>query len=145
MGLKRFCWAAGLLLWGAAQAAETNVMRTIFKGTFSGIQEESQVVVTNRAGFEKLWKQHSLKFEPKEPAPEVDFAKETVLAVSLGQKRTGGFSVEISDIRRAGEKTLVLVKPRSPKQGGFTIQALTAPIHMVAVPKIEGKVEFKAE
>jgi hypothetical protein len=145
MGLKSFCLAVALLWCAGARAADTNSMRTIFKGAFSGIQEESQIVVTNRIDWEKVWKRHGARSEPKEPAPEIDFKKETVLVVAQGQKRTGGYSIEIAEVRRKDGKAQVLVKSKAPKPGGLTIQALTAPIHIVAVPKLDAKVEFKTE
>jgi len=133
-----------LLLCAPAQAAEANDMRTVVKGSFSGIQEECRLVVTNQAGWDAVWKRHTVKKTPKEPAPEVNFEKETVLAAAQGQQRTGGFSIEIAGVEQQGEKTIVTVRERKPKPGGITIQALTAPIHIVAVPKISGEVEFKS-
>src|SRR5688572_22708155 len=91
MGLKSFSVFVGLLLLCAvSQGADTNAMRTIAKAAFSGIQEPCQVVITNAADWEKLWSRHNVKTEPKEPVPNVDFEKESVLVVAQGQKRSGG-------------------------------------------------------
>lgn len=144
MGLNCLCTVLAFLLCAAAHGAETNSMRTIVKATFSGIQEESKLVITNKAGWEALWKKHVAKAEPKEPAPAVDFAKESVIVVAQGQKRSGGYSTEIVNLDEAGKKTIVSYKNKSPKPGAITLQALTAPIHIVAVPKIAGEVQFKS-
>lgn len=125
------------------EASETNAIKTIARGAFSGIQEPKQVVVTNQAQWDELWEKHMARNDPKKPAPEVDFSKQTVLFVSAGQKRTGGYSVEISDVRQVDDKTEVTVTTKEPKAGGFNIQALTAPFHIVAVPKINGEVRFR--
>jgi hypothetical protein len=123
-------------------AGGTNV-KVIAKGAFSGIQEPKQIVVTNATQWAELWQKHSVKREPKPQAPEIDFSKQTVLFVSLGEKRTGGYGVEIADVKKDNGKTEVTVKTKSPKPGGFQIQAITAPFVIVAIPKVEGEVQFK--
>jgi hypothetical protein len=129
----------------AVQAADTEPMRTHFKGTNSGIREESQLVITNQADWEALWKRHSANVIPQPPLPKVDFEKESVLVSTLGQRTTGGYSIEIVDVREVDKKAEVIVVNRRPPPGAITIQALTAPIHIVAVPRLTGKVEFKVE
>lgn len=126
-------------------AADSPKIRNIAKGGFSGIQQETEVVVTNSTQWADLWKKHSARKVPAAPAPEIDFDKESVLFVALGQKRSGGYAVEIADLKKVAEKTEVLVKTRAPRPGGMQIQALTAPFHIVAVPKISGPVKFKLE
>lgn len=128
-----------------ARAAESDSMRTIVKGAFSGLDEAKQMVVTNQTGWDAVWQKHEAAKFPKEPAPKVNFEKETVLVVAQGRQRTGGYSTEITDVRRGDEKTVVIYHNRTPKPGALSIQALTAPVHIVAVPKIEGKVAFKEE
>jgi protease stability complex PrcB-like protein len=129
----------------AGDARATNDIKVIAKGAFSGIQQPEQIVITNATQWAELWKQHTVKREPKPELPEVDFSKQTLLFVSLGEKRTGGYSVEIADLLKENGKVVVLAKSHAPKPGGFQIQAITAPFIIVAVPKLDGKVEFKLE
>jgi hypothetical protein len=147
MGLKSLWAVFGLLLCACVHSAEGNgnSMRTIVKANTSGIQDQRQVAITNRADWEKLWTEHTARMEPKQPAPAVDFNKETVVVVTQGQKTTGGYGVEITDVTKYDGKAMVTAKTRAPKPGAITLQALTSPIHIVAVPKIAGKVEFKVE
>lgn len=126
-----------------ADAAETPKIRTIAKGAFSGIQEPKQVVVTNSVQWAKLWNEHSAQQTPAKPAPRVDFEKEIVLFVSLGQKRSGGYSVDIVGTTETDGKVEVLLRTREPKRDAFQLQAITSPFHIVAVPKFNGPVKFK--
>jgi len=137
MGWK---FAIGVLLIGMTSFAQS--FKTIEKGAFGGVDKPLQVVVTNQTQWAELWDKHSARKLPKPPPPEIDFKKESIIFVSMGQKNTGGYTIEISDIRRSGGKTEILVNTKEPKEGGLTIQALTAPFHIVAVPKIEGEVKF---
>ena len=95
-----------------------------------------------------MWERHTAHREPKKPAPEIDFSKETVLFYGMGRKNTGGYSVEITEVRRDADPCVAVVKSNKPKPGGFNLQALTAPFHAVAVAKLESKVSkviFKTE
>lgn len=141
-GCLALAWLGMALLAGGA---EPEKMRTIAKGNFGGIQEATQQVVTNAAQWANLWQKHSARKTPAEKTPEVDFTKETVLFVTLGQKSTGGYGVEISEIKPVDGKAEVLVKTRAPRPGGIQLQALSAPFHAVAVPKISGEVKFRVE
>jgi hypothetical protein len=136
---------AALLLCCASFGGEALQMRTLFKGNFSGLQEPSQVVITNQAGWEALWQRHEVKVSPKTSPPEVDFSKEAVVVAALGQKKSGGYAIEIAEVRQTPEGAEAIVKTRSPKAGTLTIQALTAPTHIVAVPITTGKFVFKTE
>ncbi len=126
----------------AADQGKDLAMRTIAKGAFSAIQEPVELVVTNKSQWEDLWKKHS-KRAPAEPAPDVDFNKETVLFVSMGRKNSGGYSISIQSVEKAGSGWVAKVVKKSPQAGAMTIQALTAPFHIVTVPGTELKVRFE--
>ena len=134
-----------MILIAGVNAAEPIKIRTLSQGNFSGIQTPSEIVVTNTAQWAEVWTKHSAQRTPKENPPAVDFEKETVLFVALGSKPTGGHKVEIAEVLKVADKTEALVKIRAPQPGGFSIQALTAPYHVVAIPKVKGPVTFRKE
>ena len=123
-------------------AAEPLKLRTIAQGNFSGVHELTQIVVTNSAQWQELWAKHSAQRTPAEKAPEVDFDKETVIFAALGRRNAGGHKIEITEIKPAGGEFEVIVNIRGPKPGGIQIQALTAPFHIAAVPKLASPVKF---
>ena len=134
-----------LILIAGVNSAEPVKIRTIARGNFSGIQSPTELVVTNTAQWTELWKKHSARRTPSTPPPEIDFEKESVLFVTLGQKHSGGYSVEITALREANGKIEILVKTRAPKPGGLQLQAITAPFHIAAVPKLTGPAKFKLD
>src|SRR5438132_14036060 len=69
-------------------------------GQRSGITAMRQVVVRDAASFAALWKEHAGP-QSSTPPPAVDFKKQDVVAVFLGSKPTGGFTVKIEDIKPA--------------------------------------------
>ena len=57
-------------------------------GAFSGVKEARHEVIRDADAWEKFWKQHSVSGSSAEKIPAVDFAKEMVLAATMGTKRT---------------------------------------------------------
>ena len=117
-------------------------MTNIAKGAFSGITEARQEVIRDKAAWEKLWNQHNVTTKQGGRIPEIDFAKEMVIAVTLGRKRTGGYAIEILSVAAEDKKLKVTVKRTAPAPGAMVTQALTAPFHFVAVPRSDLNQEF---
>lgn len=66
---------------------------------------------------------------------DIQFNKEMALAVFMGKKMTGGYSIEISSIIEKPDKLIVAVQMISPGKNCFVIQAITYPYLVVTVPK----------
>ena len=143
---QRFFLAATIITLAihsmAAPITELKI-RNIAKGGFSGITESSRQVMTNQTAWLKFWGRHSVRNVPPPNAPEIDFEKETILAVTMGQKNSGGYVIEIIRVEKGEDHVTVTVAQRSPPPGSFGLAALTAPFHIVAIPKTSVKVEFK--
>ena len=131
-----------LLTCVAANGAKTSPIRSLKKGAFSGIREGKQEVVKSADAWEKLWKQHATAAGESEKIPAVDFSKEMVVVATMGTKRTGGYTIEIVGVEAKDKALRISVKKTSPPPDAFTVQALTAPFHFVAVPKSDLKPEF---
>jgi hypothetical protein len=130
----------GLLLVAMTTFAEE--IKTIGQGAFGAIDQPLQTVVTNKTQWAELWAKHTANKLPKPELPEIDFNKNSVVLVSAGRKTTGGYTIEITNVRRSKEKTEIVVTAKGPKEGALTIQALTAPFHIVEVARIEGPFTF---
>ncbi len=78
---------------------------------------------------------------PPEPAqPAIDYAREVVVGVALGERRTGGFTVEIVGATRRGNTLEVTVRETKPAPGAMTIQVLTYPWTLAAIT-LEGAID----
>ena len=118
---------------GTNKSTERVSFKTIAKGFRSGIREPSQIAIRSQTEWQKLWRQHSSASTAPAPLPTVDFAKEIVAAVFLGEKPTGGYGVEISSAEVADSSLTVFVKETSPKPGAIVTQALNQPFHIVRI------------
>lgn len=116
-------------------------MKTIARGSSSGVLRAGQQVIRSDAEFRKLWDTHSARTSPRPDPPKVDFAREMVIAVFLGQKSTGGYSIEILDASLKDKEMVISWKKAAP-DGGIVSQAFTQPHHMVVVPRTDRPVRF---
>ena len=113
-------------------------VRTIDRGSQSGIEAPRQVVVTSADTFAALWREHSMK-----PAPDVDFTREAVVAVFLGSRQTAGFSVDIVSVTRQSTGTVVTYREHPPSSDAVTAQVLTFPYVVAAVEGLTPPVRFE--
>ena len=67
--------------------------------------------------------------------PEINFNSRACIIVYQGQKPTGGYSIEIAEIRRDGTVLAVEVKERRPASGDVTTQVITSPFVAVSIPR----------
>lgn len=126
---------AGLMLALAlgVSAADDGV-RTLARGSQSGIKKAERVTAQTQEEWTALWKRHAGEAAAAD-APKVDWSKEMVLGAFLGSRTTGGYAVQIAGVKEQAGKLVVQVETRSPKPGGFVTQAITSPFHLAAVPK----------
>lgn len=108
-------------------------VRTIAKGSRSGVREPSQIAIRSQSEWQKLWRQHTSTSTAPVPLPTVDFDKEIVIAVFLGEKPTGGYGVEISGAEVADGSVTIFVKETSPKPGAIVTQTINQPFHIVRI------------
>ena len=117
-----------------AEAPTTRLwFQTIDKGSQSGLREPLQAIVRGPAEWKTLWQKHASTKPNPPPAPAVDFSKDIVAGVFLGEKPTGGFDVEIVRVDQTGAAVVIEYREKSPLPGSFVTQALTQPFHIVKI------------
>jgi hypothetical protein len=131
-----------LLITGCISAAPVNPqpfkLRPIEKGAFSAVEQPTKAIIKDEDSWGKFWKQHTTNATK----PKIDFSKEMVVVITMGRQRSGGFSIEIADVREIDGRLRVSFKQKTPPPGSFSIQTLTSPFHIVAVPRSSQKPEF---
>ncbi|MFP5436840.1 MAG: protease complex subunit PrcB family protein [Bacteroidia bacterium] len=97
---------------------------------YGGAETEKNVLVNSRRELVALY---ALINELQ--LPKVDFEKHSVVAVFMGQKSTGGYSITITDVSIAANTAEITVAKTSPT--GMATMALTAPYCIAVIPKVE--------
>ena len=90
-------------------------------------------LATSAAQFENLWRRAYGTMLSPPPLPEVDFGRESVAAVFLGTRTSGGYGVEVHNVALEGSEAFLDVAVTEPAPGALTTQALTNPWVMVAL------------
>lgn len=114
-------------------------IETVARDTMSRIEVPRRAVARSPKEWVTLWRQHA----GDAPAPAVDLEKRTVIAVFLGTRPSAGFAVEITGTKVDGDEFVVQWSERVPPPGTMVAQVLTAPFHIVTVPKLTGVIRFE--
>ena len=128
----------------AATAASRVTFQTLLKGYRSAVREPLQAAARNQTEWKALWEKH-VSTEPYRPAlPTVDFGRETIIAVFLGEKPTGGHDIEITNVEQRDGGLVVSYAERSPQPGAMVTQAFIQPFHIVRIAaQSTGTVSFR--
>jgi uncharacterized protein (DUF885 family) len=112
-----------------AKPVEFSLLAT---GTMSAHEGPRSVeLITDEAAWRSAWE----KIGGGRPLPDVSFDTRAVVLAYQGQKSTGGYSVEITGIRRTGTVLAVGVNERRPASGDVTTEVLTSPFVAVSIPR----------
>ena len=145
-------WSAllslGVLLLAGACAGRTPgtpvTFSTVDLGTSSGIRDPTRVVVRTAREWLVVWARHAQPVGAVVPPP-VDFSREMVVGVFMGQRETGGYQIEIIGVERTASVLRVLYVTREPEAGAILTQALTQPFHLVRLARDDAFVSFVRE
>ena len=124
------------------QTMPTISYEVLLEGTFSGIKEPLQKVITTNQEWEDLWKKHVSVIVPQPPVPEIDFENTVVAAIYQGEKNKGGYQVRLKEVAPQGKDIIVRYKLVEPPENSFTLTVLTQPFILVKIPKPEGTVQL---
>ena len=120
---------------------------TVELGASSGIREPTRVVVRTSREWLVVWARHVQPVGAVVPPP-VDFSREMVVGVFMGQRATGGYQIEITRVERVDRAETVLrvhYQVREPEPGAVLTQALTQPFHLVRLARDDAFVSFVPE
>lgn len=129
--------------WAQRGINDGIVWRSYRQGTQSLITQARNIVIQNQGAFDTYWKEHT--GEARAPR-DVDFNKELLIAVHLGQRTSGGYRVIIQSVQRTkpGEIKVSFVE-NAPAPGGFTAAVMTSPFEIVRVERANAVGSFVFE
>lgn len=113
--------------------------QTIEQRAMSGIDNKEEHIVSDDKQWATLWAKVHSNQSPVPNMQAVNFNKEQVLAVFMGQKNSGGYGIEIKRVIDTGKKIVVVVEEITPPEGAIVTMALTQPFHIVKIENPDGK------
>ncbi|HBB95409.1 MAG TPA: hypothetical protein DC054_08455 [Blastocatellia bacterium] len=144
----------------AAPGSPITVTRLIVTyGTYTSrircclLTDKERIVVRDRATWESVWTRNPPstfvlgedgKFKSTfPPLPEIDFAKETLIVVSMGQQPTSGYSITVEGAKEFADRIEIEVQSVSPNRNQCSLLTMsTTPIDVVRLPRTDKTVVF---
>ena len=109
----------------------------------------ANLVIKDAGAWLALWAQHTDMpvavgaVPPPRPAlPAIDFARDMVIAVFMGQFGSGCYSIGVQSVVKFDARLQVSVLRTEPGPGAICTLAVTSPFHMVVLPRSDRPVEF---
>jgi hypothetical protein len=110
---------------------------------YSGLVDPQRLIVRDAAGWQQVWSAIWRNQSPPPPLPNIDFAREMVAVVALGQRATGGFAILVDRAATSADGVTVLVRSIAPRPNCVVTQALTQPVDIARLPRTDGVVTFR--
>lgn len=143
---------------GGISGEEQNVLKfeTIEIGTNSCIREPNNTVVKTKEEWASLYKKHiackDIDSDVKcsdasgekciPSAPDVDFDKQMVVGVFLGNRPSSGYNVKITQILDQKDYIEVKATETTPDKDKMTLTVMTYPYHLIKLEKSKKEVRF---
>lgn len=114
----------------------------LFSSAMSALEAPAERVIRTRPEWIEAWAGLGGPQPPTAP-PDVDFERDMVVLVALGERGSGGHAVRVEGVSggSAGSVT-VHVTRTAPGPMCMTTQAVTSPVDVVRVPRAAGVVRF---
>jgi uncharacterized protein (DUF885 family) len=117
---------------GGQEQARPVEFSVIATGTTSGYEGGRRIeLVATREEWRRVWE----IIGNGRPVPDVNFETHAVVVAYQGQQPTGGYSIEVVGVRRAGTVIAFQVNERRPASGDITTQVITSPFVAVSIPR----------
>lgn len=117
--------------------------KILAQGIHSNISLVNQMVIRTQKDWMQLLKIHASTNAAS--LPTIDFSNNIVIVIFAGQQPSGGYSVGVSNIKRADDNLFVSVTFTEPKAGSTVTLALTQPYIFLVTEKVDGKILFLAK
>ena len=111
----------------------------------SGLHQPMQRVISDQNEFIRLWALVWANYpRPPEP-PAIDFSKEAVVVLALGQRNTGGYAIRAAGVTYAQGSLEVVVLTSSPGLGCVVTTSFTSPVELLRVGVPAKSAKFHAQ
>ena len=105
-----------------------------------------RLVIRDRDEWRDVWKALNEPVMPSLPMPrlpEIDFSREMVVVVAMGQRPTLGYNIVVDRAHEIDDQLEVVVISTSPGHNCILGQMVTAPLEIAVLPRTEVSVVFK--
>lgn len=115
------------------------------RADWTGYQDPVRIVIADEEAWAEAWETLHLAQSPTPERPSIDFDTSVLVLAAMGSRPSTGFAVIIQEVQHHDGVLYVSLLERSPAASCVTGAAMTAPAHVVQVPRAGTAVEFKVK
>jgi hypothetical protein len=114
-----------------------------FSFTYSSqLRQPERLVIRDQAAWVAAWSSLWPAFAPIPAPPNVDFRREMIVFVALGERPSGGYTILVDSAAASASGVTVWIGTSSPGLHCGTTLALTQPVDIARLPRIDAAVRF---
>lgn len=113
----------------------TQGFRILYQSEYGGAEKQGYDVIDSSDALMTYFTKLQIDPEVYSHFEQIDFSENSVLALYLGQKNSGGYAISVDKVQNEAGKTIIQRKITEPKQGEMATMALTNPYCLVVVKK----------
>lgn len=134
------------IAFSCANSGSENVkisFEVIHEGSYSAIGDKRELIIYNDSQYRALMNDLYKNLDQMPKIPDVDFKKNSLVAVFIGSRASGGYGVKIDSIIETSNKLIVNITETTPGKNCMVTDAITSPYVIVKITKTDLKADFK--
>ncbi len=128
--------------YAVKKPAHAIFFNVIKEGTNSGFKAKLNQVIKTQEKFKKVWNKIDVNFTKKEALPKIDFNKQMLAFVALGEQTSGGYAVKINSVTENKKNIIIDVTEIKPGKTCITTSVMTYPYQLLTLEKTSKSVQF---
>lgn len=122
----------------SGMASKSIAYEVLVQDSYGGADNPEHRVITNAQELRKVYGIINRTRKPGIEVPEIDFSANTVVAIFMGERSSGGNHIEIEKVEEHEDGIEVKTRNIKPGTGEMTTMAITHPFIFVKLP-VSGK------
>jgi hypothetical protein len=114
---------------------KNDVYEVVYKSQIGGKKEKSNQIIKNYEEFNALISELNIGEEEYEKLLSIDLEKHDLLVCFLGEKTTGGYDIDVENVKFSPTNAEVILKEMVPEKNAMVTMSFTSPYMFVTLPK----------
>jgi argonaute-like protein implicated in RNA metabolism and viral defense len=115
----------------------------LITNTHSNFTEQKNITIESSEELQEIFATINATRKPGISFPKIDFEKEALAFINIGETSTGGHSVAVTEIIETEAKLVIYYEGKSPKVGENATMVITTPFTMVKFMKVSKPIVFE--
>jgi len=123
------------------QQVENINFKELLNETQGGFDTAKLLVITDKQGLLDVYNQVNKIRKPNFDIPKLDYKKQCLLALFMGERSTGGYTISVDHILESPNKITVYIEEKNPE--GMTTMVISSPFCFVLIDKSDKEIVFE--